>query len=80
MKTETIQNAATGEYEYQATITSDQWIRPFPRSLLYAKAHLALRTDQMALSMAGQPGFPLVHRTGAFRSHWKSVHHCWQGN
>ena len=25
MKTETIQNAATGEYEYQATITSDQY-------------------------------------------------------
>ena len=25
MKTETIKNAATGEYEYQATITSDQY-------------------------------------------------------
>lgn len=25
MKTETIQNEATGEYEYQATITSDQY-------------------------------------------------------
>jgi hypothetical protein len=25
MKTETIKNAVTGEYEYQATITSDQY-------------------------------------------------------
>ena len=35
MKTETIQNAATGEYEYQATITSDQYylIRKALRSL-----------------------------------------------
>jgi hypothetical protein len=35
MKTETIKNAATGEYEYQATITSDQYylIRKALRSL-----------------------------------------------
>jgi hypothetical protein len=35
MKTETIKNAVTGEYEYQATITSDQYylIRKALRSL-----------------------------------------------